>query len=276
MKTLKITLKMAAVVFAILFFNGCDKEEILPDELNAAEEQVADLDPETERMAAYLVSDYGFARKDITATATDLIAEGDIAFPKENFWELYGQPEGSFKHYRHTNLISDRVVNVRFASNVPDAWKVAYRDAMNKWTLAGEFGGEAVQFRECAECPVQLTVSYVNLNLIGVLNSMTPAATQFPTSTGLPGATSKINSAYTGTLSSSHKLWVAVHELGHAIGMRHTDSGEGTLIQTSNSACNTGTDPNSVMRHPVIGKFSSFTPCDIAAYRQIYPFILPL
>lgn len=115
-----------------------------------------------------------------------------------------------------------------------------------------------------------------NTNPAGYINvyreSFTPvtwaAKAELPLSPGSFGSFIKINSGYTGTtLTSSAKKFTIAHELGHNIGIHHTDSGSGSDVHSSISCYGSTsyTDPNSVFKANIPYNQSwgsGFTTCD--------------
>ena len=92
----------------------------------------------------------------------------------------------------------------------------------------------------------------------------TVAQAYYPSYTGSAGFKVTINTYY-NYLSSSYKIFAMTHELGHTIGLTHTDQTYGNLIPGTPS-----TDPNSVMNSFVL-PWAGFTNYDVIAVNTVYP-----
>lgn len=106
-----------------------------------------------------------------------------------------------------------------------------------------------------------------------------PARAPLP-SGGNPGAYVEINTSFTGTLSSIEKVYTLVHELGHCIGLKHTDwyndtvTGDGPYPAVGNSPNNaTDEDTESIMMHSIPWFLFSveFSAWDMYAISFLYP-----
>jgi hypothetical protein len=95
-------------------------------------------------------------------------------------------------------------------------------------------------------------------------NTSTIAQAYYPAYQGAAGKQVTINTYY-NYLNSSYKVFAMTHELGHAIGLTHTDQTYGSLIPGTPQS-----DPNSVMNSFVL-PWNGFTPYDITAVTTVYP-----
>jgi hypothetical protein len=95
-------------------------------------------------------------------------------------------------------------------------------------------------------------------------NTTTIAQAYYPQYTGTAGKQVTVNTYY-NYLSASYKVFAMTHELGHTIGLTHTDQTYGSLIPGTPE-----TDPNSVMNSFVL-PWNGFTPYDITAVTTVYP-----
>jgi Dual-action HEIGH metallo-peptidase len=248
-----------------------------------------EIDEESASIFNYLTNELGFSPNTIKETSSAFIVEGDIAFPKENFWENYSiqfsansvldennQRGGqSNKHVKKAyRVFSTSTVKIYFASGVSSSWKTAFRSAIQKWNSLN--GG--IHFSEATSLSglSTIVISGSNINgsyMNGPVSSSDVAIAFPPTSNGYPGQSIVINSGYCCSLSSLQKLYAAVHELGHSIGFGHTDDlSSGTALTTSSSSCNSYGADNSVMLGNTGGaSWSGFSTCDQLAFHTLYP-----
>jgi len=213
----------------------------------------------------FLVDWYGFSKDDIEVTESALLAEGDIAFSRLNFWEFY-RPEKdtvsqSKRHYKWSNLVW-AVTNVRIYihSSINSAWKAAIVSAYKEYNnLNGRIYFTEVTSR---------TFRGINVSMSTLSNSNNIAVTYYPSIFGLPGNIT-INTYYSNSLTAAAKKKVMMHELGHSIGIRHTDGGEGTLINGVSDASKP--DPASVMIGNLNMSYTGFSTADKQAFLILYP-----
>ena len=272
-------LKVAAafLVFFGLFLMACRKD--VPEKTAYKDE------------IEHLVNEWGFDGSKIEVRDGNLVVEKDIAFPLANFWEDYGRapqnhPTDSTmvedrRHFRKSYLVSTysnsvRWITVAVSPDVHSNWKFAVQDAINEWNALN--GKIKFQYVVANSCPANgITVSGV------AWGAGTFGLGSNPTSSGNPGPTLQLNTFYNSNVppppytvnnwaTATMKKLVAAHELGHCIGFNHTDSFEGTLIQTAYYSCNNFDDPNSVMRsgNLNLGYWNGFSSCDVVAFKKLY------
>lgn len=218
---------------------------------------------ESQKMIDYMITKWGYKKEDIKEMADRFVIQGDMAILKKGFWAGYAKTnDPTARHYRDANLVTaTNVIYIEFSSSVPTDWKNAYREAMSRWNALNL----RISFQEACSTH-EILVKYGTVS-----ESYYIAETNLPNGSGYAGTVSTINSTY-GPSSYSEKLNSAIHELGHAIGFRHTDNPADSYcvaITTATTSCNTTTDPSSVMQPPVKA-FTGFTSCDIAAFTTIY------
>ncbi len=266
----KILLLAATAV--LLIANACQKEN--PATQNMTEE--------TLQMKQYLASTYGFLPESIVEDGDHFVVEGDQCFSMKDFWANYGMSsENEFmvdpsheegaasdrKHYRYTYLVTKtKTIKIRILTGVPTNWQNAILKAVQDWNA---LGGGLTFMIQYASSP---GVNVVNVSM-KTLASDEYAKAYYPTSNGYPGSDLYINPLFNpeAKLNQNGKVGVIAHEIGHTIGIRHTDSGQGTLITNVSTTCKNNPDPKSVMS--ASGSFYyGFTPCDKEAYKALYPF----
>ena len=213
-------------------------------------------------MKSFLIRYYGF--KDLVETDDSFIAEGDIAFAKKDY-KLYQKVPANARHYQYNGgvITKVKVVNVRFASSVSNEWGAAVKSAISKWNnLDGE-----IEFKFRTEkLSNEILVSSKNLGRSGVI-----AQAYFPWN-GLPAPQGiEINSEfiYEDNFPSAMKVEAMVHEMGHILGIGHTDTPSSYMSYISLSGCS-GKDPESVMQPYLVEGWNGFSSCDKKAFAKLY------
>lgn len=257
---------MPTIILIFAIISSCSKENIQPDisKVVCNEDSI-----ESFEMKNYLIMEYGFSECLIEETEDQFVVEDDICFPKENFWDNYMQKQDTGvhlkKHYRTPNLVTKvKTIEINVDSKVPSKWKSAFKTAVSKWNgLKGKITFKIVE----GYCPAYgINVSYSSLG-----RNNTIAQSTFPSTKGYPGLFITINSQCNSSLTTSKIIFTAVHEMGHSIGLAHTDisSGYGQII-TGLSSCDRNADTYSVMRS-YVDAFTDFSACDKEAFRKLYP-----
>lgn len=216
-----------------------------------------------------------WTRNQIKVANQHIIVDGDILYPKDStFYEYFPSTENNSslaaRHYRQQYLVSSGNIMVNVI-NIPSEWNDALIDAMNEWNSLGGgiyfYGQSSSSYHSGA----------INVHMGNFLNGFGDeiAGTYPVTSDGKPGRQLVISNQYSGNqLSYGEKKYTMVHELGHAIGLLHTDSASeagnynGSYIYT-NLICD-GKNRNSVMKKGV-KTWTGFTYCDKKAYKKLYP-----
>jgi hypothetical protein len=224
---------------------------------------------------AQRIVEMGFRADMIVDAGDHFVVEGDILFRKS---DLAGAPRLDVEavgdplfHYRVTNIVSQGVMAQGLRVDLTNitgnaAWTQAARNAMAQWNVSA---GNKVKF-------VEVTSSGdVTFGFNPGLGSTTIAAAQWPIN-GYPGWSVQINTSFNG-LSSTQKLNAMVHELGHAIGMRHTNyasvdpsSDVSTYGAVHITGTPTGSESASVM-YSVNHNWNGFTTNDRLANGTLYP-----
>jgi hypothetical protein len=211
----------------------------------------------------------GFAPDQIVDRGDHFVVEGDIRLDKKDLARRVGDTPGpgapTYQRYVSTVDASHRTIRVNLAAVDAEnaSWASATRAAMNNWSTAPDAD---IVFVEGT--PADLTVSFVD-----TLSDCTAAEGSWPAS-GTPGATVRISREYAGDYASAQQVWIMTHELGHNIGLAHTDQGGGSLLPGT-----PGWDGASVMNSgethggcpPVAPTWSAFSEYDLMALRALYP-----
>jgi hypothetical protein len=148
-----------------------------------------------------------------------------------------------------------------------DAWRNEIQQAINDWNTVG---GSRVHFSYTLDPSADVVVQ----SDAGILESNMLAAASFPSSTsGRPGSLLVINLDANGnqTISSGQKRQAMAHELGHIIGLYHTNESIGVRIP--GTPC---MDSASVMTGGTAGRsWAGFSFYDREAVRAMYPIDRP-
>lgn len=225
---------------------------------------------------AYFVKQ-GFKAENVVFKNGKFILDNDIIISAEEVAtrirneSAAGSPQT--EHWRHNYIVKNpyhKNIRLYIEPTVPLEWKTAVQGAVSNWNnmdgngLYIELGMSTTDFAFASDTRV----------FMGYEDASWIARAYLPTSNGRPGVSIEINSKYNGLISSK-KLFAITHELGHTIGLNHTDQNVGIFIQAT-SPWQTSPpleDPNSVMNSVVL-PWNAFTTGDVQAMKILYPRIL--
>lgn len=150
------------------------------------------------------------------------IVEGDIFIAPEQLGQSTGGPKlliANTEQYRTTNTVSGlpRVITVTLDSKLsPKAGYVAALDEM-----VNRYNAESLKITFQRVTTTNATIVFSNAN------GSYLASSGFPSNTGAPYGSVKVNSRAIGTGTSTtfinYLATIFAHEVGHCIGFRHTD-----------------------------------------------------
>lgn len=147
-------------------------------------------------------------------------------------------------------------------SAVSSLQQTAITDAVAEWNALGY----KVKFSTITTTSCSNLSGYINVEMGDTgKGGSNVASTEYPQSSGSFGQVLRINTAYTGTtLTASAKKVAIAHELGHAIGLMHTDSSEGSGVATSCNGSSNYTDSGSIFKSTMLynQSWTGFTSCD--------------
>ena len=217
----------------------------------------------------------GFPRDQIVDAGDHFVVEGDIRFDKKALAAASrtSRPAGVRGQRVLSTISSTRRtvrVNLSAVANENASWASATRAAMSNWNAVP---GADITLVEAS--PADVTVAFDND--ANFSSACTAAQGAFPLS-GAPGTVVRINRLYTPSYSSAQQVWIMTHELGHNLGLGHTNSGDGSLITGTPSS-----DAASVMNSgaaypgcpPSAPAWSSLSSNDEKALRVLYPLPVP-
>ncbi|MBS1495344.1 MAG: protease [Bacteroidetes bacterium] len=170
------------------------------------------------------ISALGFGTSNIHKTDDGYLVEGDIELTDEL---LNSTPDqmllrvGENEQYRTTNLVKNlpRVIKVKVV-NLGSAFVSGADLAISRYNALGL----KLTFQRITSGTANITIKGFNQGPSG--GYITLGSSGFPTSTGNPYSTIKMNTnqyAYGSNPDVNYVGSVIQHEIGHCIGMRHTD-----------------------------------------------------
>lgn len=206
----RITTSLIVTLSAVLLLIACKKEanEAQPTQQNEISQDVLSQ-----------IKALGFGTSSVQRVEDGYLVEGDIVLTEE---QLENKPiqqllrVGDEEQYRTTNLITGlpRTITVRVSTALPNytAYVTATDAAISRYNV------------------LNLRIKFARVTSGGqiVLNPAPAgagyyASAGFPTAAGNPYSQILINNPVLGPCAAVTKTSVIAHEMGHCIGMRHTD-----------------------------------------------------
>lgn len=198
------------------------------------------------------------------------VVENDILINKEN---LFKYPET--RQYHTTNTVENgQIITVSIGSDLfVSNWPSVIYKVLNIYNEYTNLKLEFTPYNSNAD----IIISKDNLFYSNVC-----AEGEFPTSDGKPGKRIRINSAFYKNiddyLTENQKIFLIMHEMGHNLGLRHSDcasNGEGAgnvgMIKIPNTP---DKDNNSYMKSATCGySWSSMPEYDAVALKYLFPVI---
>ncbi|MBB4637805.1 M57 family metalloprotease [Longimicrobium terrae] len=205
----------------------------------------------------------GFDKTRIVDEGGYFLVEGDIRIEKA---ALRRQTGPRTQRVVSTIAANRRTITVNLTAIAAEntSWANATRAAMANWSASQGGGITFVETTGVAD----VVVSFVNWG-----NNCAAAQGSWPMN-GAPGTTVVVNRQYLTTYSYAQQVWVMTHELGHNLGLAHTNTNDGSPVYGTPSG-----DGASVMNNgnfyggcpPNAPSWSGLSYYDQLALRNLYP-----
>lgn len=252
-------------------------EEVL-EEMSLARYSQEQLDS----VAGYLIEVEGYAKKKMDIQPWGITYDGDLGVPVDQILELLRSDGNMKNYYRQWSLItktsSVRVATVANGSlKLNSDWFAATNTATSKWNnLNGNLNFSRRHYSGFYPQINNLVwILPIDFTAYSSLPDLAVAKTQLlKFANGYPSRWIAINTSHPfyGTWNANQRKQIMMHEIGHAIGFLHVDSGQEALITGLPSVCSgVGNNDDSIMR--AVNNSSqnhNFTYCDEEAYYELY------
>lgn len=194
-----------AVLFGVAVMISCQSDEGIVSKSDVSQEAM-------DKIYALGFTNTGAMRVD-----GGYLVEGDIFLSEA---DLNKTPSRSLlriaeeEQYHTTNLVTGtpRTITVSISNKLPSSYVAALDEALARYNAEG------------LNLTFQRVSSGANISITKASKgAQYLASAGFPTSTGNPYSSIKVNSAAIGSQPQSTVATILAHELGHCIGFRHTD-----------------------------------------------------
>ncbi|AXT59642.1 hypothetical protein D1816_04480 [Aquimarina sp. AD10] len=251
-------------LFFVIILTGCSEDNLIEDD-NVTQNEI----PTENDSVLQSIRNWGFSENVIEDLGDRYLVDGDITFYKN---KKYRSPSNTnTKQREHPNSVTINDINVYLNPGMNTAWRNASISAIGRWNAINSSLNLTVT-TSIANAHIQIMYdthdSGVNLasNVFG--------RGEFPAANGLPGVGIWINPDFNsnlfcgGLITQNMRISNVQHELGHNLGITHTNQSFGTLIPGTPS-----TDSQSVMNGGQACTIDNFSSGDITAIEYLFPIV---
>ncbi len=259
MRLLKSMLMYSLLFSASMIAQDYFSEDVSQPELKDGflEDRSGNLSFEQIEILDYL-TDKGYDPDQLHFDGGEVVYEGDmrLSVVALNLEMKLEKCQGDIlKQRKHDNLVTDvENLKVKFDWDVPSRWREATETAINAFN---SLEGSSVHF-SVVTTEQDITIKFDHLWTTNAALGELPLG-------GSPGSRVRINRFVEGGFNSNQRVYIMAHELGHTIGMRHTDSQDGVHVEGTEA-----TDDYSVFNTKV-GSWNGFSSGDVIALSSMYP-----
>ncbi|MBC9931936.1 M57 family metalloprotease [Chitinophaga qingshengii] len=265
-----------ACLAAGVMISSCNK--------NDKQQEAAQPDQVSSEVLAQIKAN-GFSTDNVRQTEDGYLVEGDILLTAQQLQEKVGTPTlriANDEQYRTNNLVNalPRLIKIK-VTNLGTAFIAGTDTAIARYNRLGL----RITFQRITSGTPDITIKGFNQGPSG--GYITLGSSGFPTSSGNPYGTIKMNTNQYAYGTNPNVLYVGSviqHEIGHCIGMRHTDymnrayscggsavnEGDGGVGAVLIPGTPSGPDANSWMLACSNGGNRTFNANDIIALNYLY------
>ncbi len=242
----------------LLIITSCEVDQDVPNE---------DADEQQNDTVLKTIEKWGFSKEVIEDHGDYYIVDGDIVFDKN---AKYPNPEDPVsKQRRHPQSVTISNVRVYINPGMDANWRNASVQAINRWNAVN------------SKLKLSRTTSSANSHIQIMYDTQDPRmnlATNvfgqgtFPTGNGLPGTKIWLNPDFDSprlcgkAINQSMRIALVQHEIGHNVGITHTNQSFGSLIPGTPNR-----DAQSVMNGGSACTINNFSNGDKTAIRYLFP-----
>jgi hypothetical protein len=255
--TFTSTFSLIIALFLLVAFQSCKKNDVLEvaaaetDNIAALIQAVAASNGVSADKVEYLKNEKEFV---VDGDAIVSLQDAKARFSDKG---VAGAVNGATQMHYNYLINSSRVNTIKIYADatVPAMWIAALDSAIANWNGSGS-NVHMERITTSTGATTKVTTTHTA--------STTAATADYPDARGNAGAKITINT-YQNNLSAAKKVFAITHELGHTLGLSHTNGTYGSLINGTPAS-----DPNSVM-NSVCLNWAGFTSYDLQAIRILYP-----
>jgi len=201
------------------------------------------------------------------------VIDEDMEVSRENAEKQYVDEKTSRVTQRRGQWLltgsSVKDVKVYILPTVPDTWKTAVRAAIPEWNKVTD---TQARFREVPSVVMADVIVKPEYDKPDEDEKKHWVARQaLPNYLGQVGGGMTVNTYYSAQsmLSASEKKFAAIHELGHSIGLMHTDKHTDGFVDFQ--VCGTPSMDSKSVMNSVVDIWGGFSTYDLLAVRILYP-----